>query len=300
MERNNIRKPDFFIVGAPKSGTTAMQTYLQEHTNIFMPEMKEIHHFADDLLKPNDPFLDRDKYLSLFKNAKENQLIGETSVFYLLSENAARNIKSFCTDAKIIIMLRNPMDVMYSLHSQLVFNGEEDIENFEEALAAESLRKRGVKLPKRTRIYKKHLYTEVVKFSEQVKRYFDLFGRENVHVIIYDDFKKDTAKVYKDTLKFLGIDSNFQPEFKIINPNKKVRSKMLQKILIDPPSLALILIPKEYRETIVKTLMRLNTQYMPRPSMSPELRKQLQKKFESEIEQLSNLLGRDLTYWCND
>ncbi len=299
-----MKGPEFFIVGAPKCGTTAMQEYLRQHPDIFMPDMKEIHHFADDLLKHDDPFLDRDRYLSLFAGAHEHQLIGEASVYHLFSRNAARNIKSFCPNAKIIIILRNPVDMLYSRHAQLVYNGAEDILDFEASLAAEEKRRNGELIPKNIRIEKKLLHREVVKFAAQVKRYFDMFGRDKVQVIIYDDLRKDTAKVYQETLGFLNVNDSFRPDFKVINPNKRVRTRTLQHLLKTPPSLMRIagklLLPQSCRNLLLNGLKKLNTQFVPRQPMSPELRRRLQKEFTPEIKNLSELLGRDLTHWCTD
>ncbi|OGL47193.1 MAG: hypothetical protein A2W05_04500 [Candidatus Schekmanbacteria bacterium RBG_16_38_10] len=296
--------PEFFIVGAPKCGTTAMQEYLRQHPNIFMPDMKEINHFADDLLKQDDLFLSRERYLSLFAGGGRNRLIGEASVYYLFSKNAHLNIKSFCPIAKIIVMLRNPVDVLHSRHSQLVYNGDENILDFEASLAAEEKRRKGEMIPPNIRIERKLLHREVVKFTEQVKRYLDTFGRNNVHIIIYDDFKRDTGRVYRETLRFLNIDTGFQPDFKVINPNKRIRIKALQHFLkTPPPSVRLIgklLLPQSFRHVFVNRLEKLNTQYIARQSMSPELRTRLQEDFASEVKSLSELLRRDLTHWSRD
>lgn len=296
-----MMKSMFFIVGAPKCGTTAMQEYLRQHPGIFMPSFKESHHFADDLLKPDDPFLSREKYLSFFAGAGEKEVVGEASVYYLFSKNAPLNIKSFRPDAKIIIMLRNPVDMLYSRYSQLVYNGDEDILDFEASLAAEEKRRNGEMIPAHIRIGKKLLHHEVVKFTEQVKRYFDTFGRNNVHVIIYDDLKRDIAGVYRETLRFLNVDTNFQPTFKIINPNKRVRSKALQRFLLAPSStmrmIGKLFFPRSLREALLSRLRKLNTQYISRQPLSPELRNRLQDEFAPEVKSLSELLGRDLTHW---
>ena len=134
--KNKIKKPDFFIVGAPKCGTTALANYLGQHPDIFMAKQKESHHFATDLIPYDDYWRNRNHYLKIFQEAKENQIIGEASVFYLLSQEAAKNIKKFSPNAKIIIMLRNPVDLLYSHYFQAVYNGRETITDFEKALGA--------------------------------------------------------------------------------------------------------------------------------------------------------------------
>jgi len=305
-----MRKPDFFIVGAPKCGTTAMQYYLSQHPDIFMPEAKppyfkgkELHFFGSDL-KFRRPSLSEEDYLSYFREAKDEKRVGEASVWYLYSKLAAIEIKECCPRASIIIMLRNPVDMIYSLHSQQVYNRNEDITSFREALQAEYERKKGLRIPKTVHLVEGLFYRETVKFSEQVKRYFDVFGRENVQIIIFDDFKADTAGVYKNTLRFLGVDDSFEPEFKVINPNKVVRSKALREFLHDPPPMARMarkigkrLVPKPLRQQIMEGLQRINIKYAPRPPMDPDLRHQLQEEFKPEVEKLSELLGRDLNFW---
>ena len=129
---DKYRKPDFFIVGAPKCGTTSMFHYLRQHPQIFMPDNKEPHYFGKDLIKMSDEFIDNeDEYLNLFKDAKSDQKLGEASTFYLYSKSAYKEIKEYNPDAKIIIMLRNPIDFLHSLHSQLLFSGYEDELDFE-------------------------------------------------------------------------------------------------------------------------------------------------------------------------
>src|ERR1700687_4738832 len=185
-----MSKPDFFIVGAPKCGTTALYRCLEAHPQIFVPERKEIHHFGTDLYSPTY-LRDSNEYLSLFGNAGDAKRIGEASVWYLFSKRAAVEIKDFCGRASIIIMLRNPVDMIYSLHSQHLYNGTEEIQDFAEALDAEEARKRGRRLPKNVPATERLFYREVARYTDQVDRYLKAFGDDNVKVIIYDDFKKE-------------------------------------------------------------------------------------------------------------
>src|SRR5438093_1590857 len=114
---NNIRLPTFFIVGAPRCGTTALYTYLRQHPDLFLPENKEPHFFGSDLYHPG--FVrNLDEYLSLFLEAGNKKRAGEASVWYLYSRNAAAEIMAFCPSARIIAMLRNPVDMMYSNYCQ--------------------------------------------------------------------------------------------------------------------------------------------------------------------------------------
>jgi len=298
-----MRKPDFFIVGAPKCGTTAMYDYLKQHPEIFMPRIKELNFWGQDLTFRFGR-IKKDEYLSLFREVRNEKRVGEVCIWSLYSTSAPFEIKDFSPSAKIIIMLRNPIEMIYALHSQFLYDGHEDIEKFKDALEAEEDRKRRLRIPNGCQVVEGLFYREVPKFSVQVRRYFDVFGRDNVHIIIFDDFKANTPRVYKNTLRFLGVDDSFKPEFKVINPNKVVRSKALREFIHDPSPMARkmgkYLIPKPLRQQIIKGLQRINTKHVPRPPMDPELRRQLQEEFKPEVEKLSELLGRDLTYWVKE
>lgn len=303
MHMNPIKKPDFFIVGAPKCGTTALYEYLKSHPEIFMPKVKEIHFFGSDL-KFTNRNIDRKGYLSLFSSAQNEKRIGEASVWYLYSKKAAEEIRNFSTNSKIIIMLRNPIDMLYSNYYQFLYNENEDIKSFTGALSAEYERKLGRLIPKRAHFVQGLFYLETVRFTEQIERYIDKFGREFIHIIIYDDFKKNIIKAFRETLAFLEVDLNFQPDFQVINPNKKNRSKIFRRILLNRPLffrvIGKILIPKAYSEIVIKKLLQLNTVYVQRPPLNPKLKKQLQKQLEPEIRKLSILLDKNLNHWCEN
>jgi hypothetical protein len=295
-----MRRPDFFIVGAPKSGTTSLYTYLRLHPEIFMANRKELHFFGSDI-QSSYYVRDPQRYLSFFAAAKSEKRAGEASVWYLYSKLAAREIKEFSPRANIIIMLRNPVDMLHSLHSQFLFNKSEDIDDVESALNAEDDRRRGLRVPPAVHFVECLFYRDTVRYAEQVTRYFDAFGKENVHIIIYDDFKNDPSTSYQNTLKFLRVSDNFEPDFTVVNPNKTVHSKALRNVLLNPPEhaqkLLKALVPRFVRANIWKTLKRLNTRYVPRMPMDPALRSRLQAEFVAEVDRLGNLIGRDLTDW---
>src|SRR6476619_5970862 len=120
---NGPRLPNLFIVGAPKCGTTAWVEYLRTHPDIFFPVIKEPHYFSPDIPKPKgfNNFPTEDRYLALFAQSGDAPIVGEGSVRYLQSQEAARNIREFNCDAKIIIFVRDQQDYLPSLHNQLVF-----------------------------------------------------------------------------------------------------------------------------------------------------------------------------------
>lgn len=298
LDVSAVIRPNFFIVGAPKCGTTALYSYLKEHPEIFMSPIKEPQFFAVDTLGDQRRIQTWEDYLSCFAGAEGKKKIGEASVQYLSSRSAPKEIKASSPAAQIIIMLRNPVDVMYALHGQLVFDNHEPLVSFEAALEAE----KGIELAAWQRRPGSTLgYRAAVTFSEQVRTYFEVYGRENVHVIIHDDFKRDTGSVYRSTLRFLDVSLAFQPDFRVINPSKRLRSMVLQKFLKHPPQVlrqvSHAMIPLPVRRFWGSCVSRLNVVYEPRPPMNTELRSRLQREFEPEVEKLSRLLDRDLSVW---
>ena len=305
-------KPNFFIVGAPKCGTTSLHEYLQRHPDVFMPFYKEPHYFGSDLQGSrfrqfrNKP----ERYLKLFRDARGETRIGESSPWYLVSRRAAAEIHAYDPDAKIIIMLRNPVDMMYSMWAQFRYSGNEQIEDFEAALAAQAERRQGARIRRAAHCITGLFYYDMARYCEQVQRYFDVFGAENVQVIIFDDFTADTRGVYRAALDFLGINSRFETSFDIINPNKNVRLEWLQKLIVNSGfSLMLLkdrltylatthsLVPYSYRTRAVKGVIAAYTKYERRSPLTPDIRQRVTREFEAEIDRLSVLLDRDLSHW---
>src|SRR5690349_13337870 len=136
-----MKRPDFFLVGAPKCGTSLMDTYLARHPDVFMCS-KEPHYFGADLAFNNPP-RSLENYLSLFEGSDAAKRVGDSSVWYLWSRTAAAEIKEFAPEASILVMLRNPVSMMHSLHSHLLYTADENIASFEQALAAEPDRREG-------------------------------------------------------------------------------------------------------------------------------------------------------------
>jgi hypothetical protein len=292
-------RPDFFVVGAFKSGSTALYEALRRHPQIFMPFHKEPVFFGADLTHRYGA-MTQDDYLRLFNDAKPTQRIGEASTWYLYSTSAAREIKDFNPDAQILVILRNPVDVMYAQHNQLIFNVIEDIPDFAEALAAEPDRRAGRRLPPYPINVENLFYRHSVHFAEQLERYFEVFGRERVHVMLTDDLRRDGAALIRGCLEFLGVDPSLAAPPPTANENRRVRSPLMQR-LIFAPRLLLPLAPFLRRFKFVRSLrtrmLEANSEAKPRAPMDPLLRRQLIEEFTPEIERLGKLIERDLSAW---
>jgi hypothetical protein len=300
------KKPDVFIVGAPKCGTSAMDHYLAAHPEIYMAK-KEMHVFGSDLrFGPQFYRRDHEAYMTEFATRNGERRAGEASVWYLFSTQAAAEIHAFNPEARIIIMLREPAEMLHSLYHQFRFDGNEHLRTFEEALAAEDERRAGRRLTRQTYLAQGLVYRETARYTEQVRRYFDVFGRERVHVIIYDDLAADVRAVYCRALEFLGVDSTrIETDFQVINGNKSVKHSALRGLLNDPlvRSTAIAIgrrLPRPIfaaLHDVERRLWKLNSRSEKRVPLQPEVRAQLQREFAPEVERLSELLGRDLTHW---
>jgi len=299
-----MRRPDFFIVGAPKCGTTAMYQWLDAHPEVFVP-VKEIHYFGEDL-DHRRPEVSAERYAGLFAPATTaHKAVGDVGVWYLMSETAAQEIHEYNPDARIIIMLRRPAQMLYSLHSQLLYSGEEDIADFGEAIAAEADRAQGRRIPSSTHRGLEAppteclLYSRVAAFAEQVARYQARF--EHVHVVLHDDIKADVAQAYRGVLEFLGVDPEFQPDFSVVNPNTRVKSQTMRKVvqgLWFGPWRHVVPGPvRRLGRRGFEQLQALNTETAIRPPLDPQLAQEVAEMFGDDVLRLATLIDRPLSEW---
>ncbi len=269
-----------------------------------------MHFFGSDL-RFGPQFYRRDPaaFLAEFDAANGRRRAGESSVWYLFSERAAAEMKAFNPDAQVIIMLRNPVEMLHSLYYQFQFDGNEHLPTFAEAIAAEKDRRAGRRLGRQHYFAQGLVYHDIARFTRQVERYFNTFGRDRVHVIVYDDFAANPDAEYRRALDFLGVAPlPIKNGAKVINGNKHVKNPVLRAVLNDPSvRRSLLTIRPWLPQRVFKALGRaearlrkLNTVPAARQSLDPELRRRLDAEFAPEVERLSVLLGRDLTGWSRD
>ena len=286
--------PNLFIVGAPKCGTTFLYTYLKKHPDIYFPNFKEPHFFGSDLIRKNGAYnLSQKDYNDLFSTDKK--IIGEASTFYIFSKKSAQEIYNHNPKAKIIIMIRNLVDLVHSLHAQFIFSGDEIVEDFSKALDLEKSRLNGKNIPKQTTIVNKLFYTtNILSIPNNIKTYINLFGIKNIRFIHLDEIKTNPKKVYKDTLDFLNIDSDFKIDtFKVVNKNKVYKYRIirdfLKKYSISLGKLRSVIIKKPLG--FVKFFENLNLKEQKRLDISKDLYEKLTNalsKTEIEINDLIN------------
>ncbi len=292
-----LTHPNFFIVGAAKSGTTSLYHYLRQHPQVFMPERKEPSFFMDW----EGGVRSSAEYASLFAPARGKAAVGEASTGYLYAEEAVSRIRGAVPDAKIIMILRNPVDMCFALwrHMGRIGRRGERL-GFEDALERESSRmadpafRAGCVKSWHGNFY----YFHRALYFEQVKRYLDAFGRDRVQIHIFDAFKKDPLGTCRAVFTFLGVIEDFRPDITMHNVGAEVRHRGLQKAITSPPPSFEIItatLPSRFSGRLQAWLKAINTK--PPPRMEPGTRRKLLEAYARDVESLGRLIGQDLSFW---
>ena len=306
---SGARLPDFFIVGQPKAGTTALYEMLRRHPGIYMPASKEPWFFAAELRERHPPRPEGipgtlEEYRSLFEAARPDQLIGEASSLYLWSRTAARAIAAVQPAARIIAILREPASMLRSLHLQFLQTYVETEADFRRALELESARRQGHQVPRHTYWPKVLLYSEHVRYVEQLNRYREVFGPDQMLVLIYDDFAADNEGTVRGVLRYLQTDETAPIEVMRANPTVGVRSQRLNELLhavsvghgpLSRSVKAAIkgLTPRRLRRNALYSAQRRVVYVDPVP-VDERLMLELRRRFKDEVVALSEYMERDL------
>ncbi len=312
--------PDFFIVGHQKCGTTALYLMLSEHPQIFMPrEVKEPWYFGREL-RPRSPQAGTysrpntlEQYVSLFADAAPDQLVGEASPQYIRSRLAPGEIARARPDARIVAILREPASFLRSLHLQLVATHIESEKDFARAIALEPQRREGKRIPRHSVSPPSLLYSGHVRYAEQLRRLHEAFPREQVLVLIYDDFRADNLGTVREVLRFLGADPSVPLAQVETQPLKGVRSsrlhsarRVIRRLGLNPSAQGRIVrtldavAPKPLRGAALSAAFRRLT-YGPQDPPDEQLMLDLRRRFQGEVQAASEYLGRDLmTLWGYD
>jgi len=285
-------KVDFFIVGAPKAGTTSLCHYLNEHPEIVMSRQKETDFFSDESLQKQGLYYGKnrvdkiEKYHNLFPTLQEKKY-GEASVSYLFYEDVPKKIKEYNSNGKIIIMLRNPVERAFS-HYLMDYRLGLIIPPLEEFFERELNNKK-------SKLFYQQ-YIELGLYFEQVKRYLDTFGSENTHIIFYQDFKNDIEEVIRKAYYFLGVDNSFKPRVeKKHNTFSRPKNNLIRIVysFVGLRKFLKWLIPKNLVKRIKNTLFKKDE----KPELNIELRNKMNKLFVEDIKLLEELLSKDLSRW---
>jgi hypothetical protein len=310
------RVPDFFIVGQPKSGTTALYEMLKRHPQIHIPDRKEPRFFASELYdrdppRPGGTPTSLEEYLAWFDDATPEQLIADASPWYLWSKTSASRIAEVAPTARIIAILREPASFLRSLHLQFVQLYVETETDMRRAIALEQPRSEGREVPRHTYWPQMLGYSEHVRCVEQLRRYYDAFPSEQIKVLIYDDFRSDNEATVRSVLRFLDVDDEVPVDVQDANPTVEVRSRRMHELVhavsvghgpVSRAAKASIkaVTPKRLRRPALYAAKRRLVFSEPQPP-EEELMIELRRRFKPEVVALSEYLDRDLvTLWGYD
>ena len=293
--------PNFIILGAAKSGTTALYHYLKQHPQIYLSPVKETEFFAFEgeelnFQGPKDmPRLSittLEDYQAQFDGVERETAIGEASPVYLYSSKASARIKHYLPDAKLIVILRNPVERAYSQFLMLVRDNREPLRDFMQAVDEEE-----------TRITQNWAwgwhYVRVGLYYQQLKRYFENYQQKQIKVYLYEELKSNPDKVLKDIFDFLEVDVTFIPNTSVkhnvsgIPQNQLIHSWLYEKNLIK--KVIKPFLPEKLRKEIFIKLKK--KQKLHKPELTREIRQQLLPFFQEDILKLQELIGKDLSSW---
>ena len=227
-------RSNFFIVGAPKCGTTAWVDYLSCHTDICFSSSKEPHFFNEDFPKFRWA-CSLEAYLEFFQDCENAKVIGDASVQYLYSRTAAQKISEFSPHAKILIMLREPASFIRSYHNQLLMNCDETETDLRKAWEMSGVRSPET-IPETCREPAFLDYKRVGRFSEQVERYLDYFPANQIKIVFMHEWTDDPRRLYVALMDFLGLKDDCKVEFPVVHAAKHVASRRLQRLTQRPPN----------------------------------------------------------------
>ncbi len=313
--------PDFFIVGHQKCGTTALYKMLKGHPQIFLPDVKEPRYFLSDAPTParKAPAATRarkqtlEEYLALFAPAGPEQLIGEASPQYLRSTTAASAIAELQPDARIVAILREPVAFLRSFHLQMLSNNAEDQRDFGKAMALEGLRRQGRRIPRHCEHPAVLMYSEHVRYVEQVRRFETQFSRENVLVLVYEDYRRDNEQAVRTVQRFLGVEER-APEHQVeTHPNPGVRFPALHRLAwgarrarrnprnAEPLARAVSTLTPDFARSEGFRAQWRRVVYKEQRPLDERLVAELRHSFKPEVVAISEYLGRDLvSLWGYD
>jgi hypothetical protein len=281
-----VKVPNLFVVGAPKCGTSTMHKWLQQHPRIYMSRVKDPNYFNVD--HKIGLLASYDKYLKLFNKANDSHIyVGEASPYYLLSNQAVKNIEKVCKDAKYIVMLRNPIEMFISLVGQNRKYNDEGYADFDEIWRKSDMNV-GFGEPYRR-------YSQICSIGEQLKILFNTVEHCKVFVVFLEDMDSDPERVWVDLQKFLDIDLYDLGHFSIENAAARPRFKILNdffewigKFTMLNLNLGILTYLKQLN------FVKSDSSYR---TISDDLRAELKMYFHRDIQLLESLTDRDLSHW---
>ena len=293
-----MNKPNFFIIGAPKCGTTSLASWLSEHPHVYMSPVKEPHYYADDF--GYSDYRAPEKYFTLFRDANADHLaIGEASATYLYSESAVPKICEDISGAKFIVLLRTPLEMAPSLHQQFYFDGAENTKSFEEAWRVQNDRRNGRRIPFSCQEPAFLLYKDACSLGKQLERLYTRVSERDVLPILLEDVQSDPRSIWLQIMSFLGLPDDGRTSFPVKNVSKQRRFRQLGYMNRIYTSLQRHLKLPPLGLGVLTAVDQANIQKRLRQPLSAEMSQELIGCFSDDVRLLGRLLNRDLEHWLN-
>lgn len=303
----DTKSPNFFILGAPKCGTTSMSEYLRSHPNVFVCTPKEPHFFSPEF-KSYHHAQTAEEYIALFSNAADcHEIRCDASTTYLWSDSAIDEISASFDEPYCLVMVRNPVDLAYSLHMENLMSFNESEPDFELAWDLQSERRAGRAIPSTCLGPEVLQYKKVASIGTQMHRVMRLVSPERLHVIFYEDFCSNTKRVYDQLLRFLNLPGDERIDFHVANASRQVRWQRFRDYLKKPPFIS-DGVEHWFRNAVwavggrglrTSLLHRVFHSSGRRPPLDPAFRTRLVDEFRDEIALLAELRKRDLADWLS-
>lgn len=289
-----LRRPNLFILGAPKCGTTSLAHWLSEHPGIFMSPVKEPRFFDTDARAVGG--YSRDEYEKLFLGADEkHRWLAEGSAAYLRSTAAVPNILAYADDPRFIVCVRNPIEMVVSLHGERIKQGVETETGFERAWRLQEDRRQGRFVPRLCVNVGDLLYGPTCRVGHQLERVLAQVGPGRTLVVVLDDIKADPGREYRRVLDFLALPDDGRTHFSAENQALYLPPLLAGSLRLAALAKRLLRIRKGAGVT---ALARRALGHPPAKSqLSPELRNELCAYFRDDVNKLSALLDRDFSHW---
>ena len=302
--RARARKPNFFIVGAPKSGTTAMADYLRGHPDIFLSDPKEPFFWCEDMpsLRRCEHVEDLSSYLALFWGARDQTAIGEGSTLYLYSKVAIDLLHQFQSECRLIVMVRNPLELAPAFHMQMCFHFFEDEPNFEKAWSLQELRAMGRHLPVGCNEPALLQYRRLASLGAQVQRLFQTVPRNQVLLLSFDEFRRNPGGAYRRVLEFLQLPDDGRTVFEKRNEAMMMRNPSVTRVMrLYPVKAASRMLKRSLRPVVAEQLRSMKHSLIRRKQLRPQLSamilETMRAAFSADIRLLETLTGWDLNDW---
>ena len=292
-----MKSPDFFIIGAPKCGTSSLAWWLSQHPQVWFSRIKEPHFFNDD--SEFRQFRDRPAYEELFEGAGADHLaVGEASTWYLFSDTAVPNIEEYTGGAaRYIVCLRDPVTMMPALHRQLLFSGTETEQDIRRAWALQEARARGNDLPAGVKAPEQLQYRRACALGEMCQRLLQRVPRERVHFVFTEDMAADPQGSYRAVLRFLGLSENpGEVSLEAVNTAHAPKSRVISGLIRLGGAIQRRL-GLRTGKGILRRLRNMNRRPTARVPLSPDFEAELRAAFANDIALLQQVTGRDLSHW---